>query len=536
MHRSLTASIAAVATGALLATAAPALAAPEAPAPATAGGQPAAHQYASQTLDWRPCTTDDLPGTPSDVADQLECATYQAPRDWNEPHSGDDITIAVSRLPARSTDAERSVLTNPGGPGAPGRSFPARFTERHELRAEYEVIGFDPRGTGMSANITCGSATSKLDPLDPRDRNPTNIERILNTTQQAVRACQRHSGELGPLINTFQTVHDIDLLRGLLDRERISWIGYSAGTWLGAHYAEMFTQHADRFVLDSAVEFTANWQESFAWQPRGFERRWRQDFLPWLAEHSDVYEFGHTGEDARQTYERLRSRLAEEPVELEGHEVGPAELDEVIVRGMYDKRAFPGLAEFLAVVRELVEEETSTGEVEITIDVLAHARATEPSPGPRPLVVGDRYEDAATASFWTIPCNETRWQGDRTSVRHDSARIGNQYPLLGWGWLSQPCIFWQGEPVELPTPTGQGVPPVLIVQSTHDPATPIEGAMRAHRSFAGSAMLTVVDEGDHGLYAGGNTCVDQHVEDYLVHNQPPRDSVCQGTPLPDPSG
>lgn len=320
----------------------------------------------------------------------------------------------------------------------------------------------------------------------------------------------------------------------LLDRDKISWVGYYAGTWLGAHYATAFPNGVERFVFDSSVEFTTDWQRSFDWQPLGFERRWRADFLPWIARHHSTYHFGRTGVRARLNYEQVRATLESEPVELDGETIGPNEFDNQIIGSMYSKRAFVGLAEYVVAVRSLVRDGATGDEQRTALDTLRTLQPGPVAPGPRPLMVPTGYEDAPTASFWSIPCNETEWIGDRESVVAQSDQLGKRYPLLGWSWLVQPCIPWTGAPITLPTPTGRGVPPVLMVQSVHDPATPWEGARRAHRDFAGSAMLTVINEGDHGLYAGGNVCVDEVVENYLVDNVDPVDEVCEGTPLPDP--
>ncbi|MGH3450441.1 MAG: alpha/beta hydrolase, partial [Haloechinothrix sp.] len=488
------ATIAAV-SGLLVVTTATATAAPAAPT--------VPDRYAEQTIDWHDCAADELPHPAPPSADLLECGVFSAPRDWTDPRSDADLTIAISRLPATTGKADRTIVTNPGGPGAPGRAFPLRLREQDRVRAVFDIVGFDPRGTGKSTDITCGGATRDLDPLDPRDRGAENIELILDTTENAAQECQKRSGDLGPLINTFQTVRDIDLLRSLLDREKISWVGYSAGTWLGAHYATAFPDRVDRFVLDSNVEFTTDWQSSFDWQPMGFERRWRADFLPWIARYDSVYDFGRTGLHARLTYERVRAALQEQPVELDGQKIGPNEFDTQIIGAMYNKRAFIGLAEYLVAVRALTEDETSESERRAALTTLETLHTREIGPGPRPLVVPIDDDDAYAASFWSIPCNETDWSGDRESVVVQSDRLGERYPLLGWGWLIQPCIFWHNDPISLPVPTGDGVPPVLMVQSTHDPATPLEGARRAHHNFEGSAMLTVIDEGDHGLYAGG---------------------------------
>lgn len=489
-------------------------------------------RYTRQKIEWHSCTASELPKPKPPSAELLECGVFTAPRDWNAPEAG-QITIAVSRLAAVGGEAQRTVITNPGGPGAPGRAFPLRLRKQERVRDAYDIVGFDPRGTGKSTSITCGGATSALDPLDPRDRSGENLGLILDTTESAAESCQTKSGDLGPLINTFQTTRDIDLLRKLLGRDKISWVGYSAGTWLGAHYATAFPERVDRFVFDSNVEFTTDWQRSFDWQPLGFERRWRADFLPWLARHDSRYHFGRTGVEARLNYERVRAALQDEPVELDGETVGPNQFDNQIIGSMYSKKAFPGLAEYLVAIRDLVVDGAARMHRRDALSTVRDLPGV--GPGPRPLVVPMEYDDSAQASFWSIPCNETAWRGTRPSVVAQSGQLGRQYPLVGWGWLIQPCLSWDSPPIALPTPTGAGLPPVLMVQSAHDPATPLEGARRAHRNFAGSALLTVINEGDHGLYAGGNPCVDRVVENFLVENLPPVDSTCPGMPLPDPA-
>lgn len=495
-------------------------------------------RYADQRLNWHPCSEDEL-GSPPPQEYDLECATYVTPQDWNNADAGEDITIAVSRLKAKDTSTA-SVLTNPGGPGAPGRDFPLRLAGQDRLRQHQDIIGMDPRGTGHSTNITCGGAIGTGDSLDPRDRSRENLGLILDATEYAADSCQVKSGELGPLINTFQTTHDMDLLRSLLGREKINWVGYSAGTWLGAHYAQRFPEHTGRFVLDSATEFTTTWQRSFDWQPLGFERRWREDFLPWMARYDKQYGFGDSAERARQTYEQVRASLAEKPVELDGQKVGPNDLDSAIAGMLYGKAAFPSLAEYLVSLRELTGDKARTASATALENVRKLLDNTK-SRGPQPLVVdngrgSEQYDDAYDASFWTIPCNEGPWHGNRASATWQSELMGRKWPLLGWGWLIQPCISWEGKPIDLPEMDGEGVPPTLIVQSEHDPATPIEGARRAHEKFEGSRMITVTDEGDHGIYAGDNPAVDEVVEDYLVDGIVPENQKIPGSPMPEPKG
>ena len=488
-------------------------------------------RYANQVLNWHTCTSDELSGqTPPAGAEGIECAAYSSPRDWSRTEDRIDVTIAVSRLKS-TKDTTASVLVNPGGPGAPGRMFPARLRNQTRLREHQEIVGFDPRGTGKSTNITCGGAIGTGSALDPRDRRPDNLKLILDATKYTAESCQLKSGELGPLINTDQTVHDLDLLRVLLGRDKINWVGYSAGTWLGAHYAQAFPSRTGHFVLDSNTEFTTTWQYSFDWQPMGFERRWREDFLPWLAKYDNVYHYGKTGEAARQTYEQVRYALTKNPVDLGGTKLSANEFDSDISSQLYSKKSFPALAGFLVNVRTLTQA-TQNQQAKFAVKA---AKPDEKAFGPQPLMVPNDYDDAYDASFWTIPCNEGPWLGNRETAIRQSAELGPRYPLLGWGWLIQPCIFWKNTPEPLPVLDGVGVPPVLMVQSTHDPATPIEGATRAHQAFQGSRMITVTGEGDHGIYAGGNAAVDKVVEDYLVGGVVPNDQSLPGVPLPVPS-
>ncbi|NUT97456.1 MAG: alpha/beta hydrolase, partial [Saccharothrix sp.] len=184
--------------------------------PAVAQAQ--ADPFRDQAITWGACTDLDVP--------VLECATYTAPQDWRSPGNGKTITIAISRLKARSGNAKGSVLTNPGGPGGPGRTLPALYEGRAKLVQDLDVIGIDPRGTGASTNVTCGGFDF-LSITDPRDRGRANVELLYDAAEFQATACQVKSGEFGTLVNTEQTVRDLDLLRHLLGRDKISWIGYS---------------------------------------------------------------------------------------------------------------------------------------------------------------------------------------------------------------------------------------------------------------------------------------------------------------------
>ncbi|GAA2684413.1 MULTISPECIES: alpha/beta hydrolase [Actinosynnema] len=520
MRRTLIVALAVLLAG----SSSPALAEPEQTGPEQAGpeqtgpptgGKPIAERFLTQRIDWTPCAEPDLAG--------LECGDYRTPHDWNAPDDPRSVTIAVSRL-RTAGGVTRSLLTNPGGPGAPGRWLPLRFASRQRLLASTEIIGVDVRGTGASTNLTCGNLDWTTI-ADPRDRSRANTDLLYDAAQLQARACQSRSGDTGRVVTTEQTVRDLDLLRHLLGRPQADWVGYSGGTWIGAYYATFFPKRVGRFVLDSNVDFTAPWKkilnDSFG---PGFQRRFEVDYLPWVARHDAHYRLGSTPQEVLRVYEAVRAKVKAEPVALEdGTVVNEILFDLLFAQTQYLKELFPQLTPLLSYLAH-------------ALGVVGGAEATGSATASNALAaLAARHPDASNATLHAIACNDTPFQGDRRSLARDAERSGARYPFFGYYQPVAPCAFWNRPQIALPTPNGKGVPPVLMVQSERDPATPVEGATRAHRAFAGSRLLTVVNEGDHGLYANGNACVDDVVEAFLVDGAVPKhDLTCAGLPLPEP--
>ncbi|MGW6934784.1 alpha/beta hydrolase [Lentzea sp. NPDC054927] len=459
---------------------------------------------ADQEIQWRQCT--DEPGF-----ERLQCGEITAPMDWHNPRNGKTITIAVSRTVPLSGNAKTTVFTNPGGPGGAGRTLPLVYLNRPKLSENAEIVGIDVRGTGGSDNVTCGNYQHRL-ATDWRDRSKANLDLIYGGMELQARFCQTKSGELGRYITTEQTVRDLDLLRQVMGRKKISWLGYSGGSWLGAYYATYFPKTLDKIVLDSNTEFTESWQKVLDNLPAGAERRFRVDYLPWVAKYDNVFHLGKTAEEVRQKYEATRAQLAQQPVTLpDGTVVTPVLLDALIFTGLYDKDSFEATTVLFGYIAG--------------IQPATAAKAQPPK----------QYPDSVMGTQMSILCNDTPFRGDRRTLEREGAKSVKQYSLVGGYQITGPCAWWDRPDVNLKRPNGIGVASSLMVQSVRDPATPLEGAQRAHRKFANSRLLTVQDEGDHGIYGFSNDCVSGVVESYLVDGVvPAKDLSCPGVPLPAP--
>ncbi|GAB3662363.1 alpha/beta hydrolase [Actinocorallia lasiicapitis] len=491
-----------------------------------------------QNLKWVPCTAPAIKKDPRFKA--LECARLKSPMDWNKPN-GKAIVIQVTRLKARSGNPKGVVFTNPGGPGGAGWSLPLSFivTGQNRLLDNMDVIGIDVRGTGYSTQTKCNTAYGPGGVLDPRNRSKANTAKLLAVSKAFAKACNNNGGKKfipTKLVTTAQTVYDLEWLRmNLKDSKgapvkKINWIGYSGGTWLGAHYARRWPKATGNFVLDSNVDFTASWQSIFNRQPKGFQRRFTQDFTPWAAKFNGDYKLGTTGKAVYGRYEAVRKFIAKHGrVRLIDQDdkstiIYPVDVDNYVAQNLYSKGAFPDIAGFLGALNNAFFR----GNGRLQHD----AKFTY-----KPLQSIAQAEDA---TFRAITCNDTKYGWSPKTLAAKSAAAGKQWPLIGFAKIQDPCVYWKRAKVSkkmtLRRPVGSG-PRLLMVQSRNDPATPWEGAAAAHRKYKNSRMVLVENEGDHAIYGAYNGCVDTIVDNYIVDGVwPDKDQVCQGIGLPNPQG
>ncbi|MFH8348175.1 alpha/beta hydrolase [Streptomyces sp. NPDC018045] len=469
-----------------------------------AGGTRLPARYTEQRLAWQPCA-----GAPS-----LECATMTVPRDWHHPAEGPDLSVSVSRHRAAGpAGARRGVLmTAAGGPGGQGLSRPASFAEDSPaVAAAYDIVGFNQRGLPQSTPLTC-QTPAEFDAFfgaDARDRSPAAVRGVVRRARKLARACQERGGGLAPYITTDQTVRDMDLFRALLGARTVSFYGPSYATMIGAYYATEFPRRVDRLVLDSPVGFDGTWQTFEEGQPRSFQRRFEQDFLPWLAARDGTYHYGRTAAAARAKWEARRRALRDRPADLgDGRQVTPNRLDFGTSQALYD--AAQGFAPLATALAALDHWDT----------------ATAAERGMAGKVFGGYLSPGFLAEFTAVTCNDTPWSRDMDAWVRRTARYTAKYPLLGARSLafSATCAAWPASRAPRVHVTGKGLPTTLMLASRHDPAAHYEGALRAHRALRGSRLVTV-GGGDHGQYRNANPCVDALVDRYLLTGAAPAGDV-----------
>ncbi|MFF0411034.1 alpha/beta hydrolase [Kitasatospora sp. NPDC004745] len=465
---------------------------------------PAPARYTRQTLAWAPCAQQPA----------LECATMAAPRDWHHPGTGADLTIAVSRHRATDPAARKgTLLMAAGGPGGSGLLRPADLaTAAPAVGAAYDIVGFDQRGVGASTRAACQTPQEFQDFLagDYRDQSPAAIDRVIANSRKLAAGCQERSGDLLPYLNTGQTAHDIDLFRSLLGERKISYYGPSYASMIGAYYGTLFPRRVERMVLDSNIGFDGSWETFELGQPMSFQRRFDEDFVPWLAARDATYHWGSTPEQVQAHWEQRRAALHDRPIVDGPLTIGPNQLDNGAISAIYRADFFPLLAQALTAVDDWQ-----------TADPAAKAMARK--------AFGQYLSPEFLAEYFSVTCSDTPWTRDLDTWVERGAQNAARWPLAGARTLafSAVCAAWPVAPAPEVTVTGAHLPPVLMLNSVHDPATYYEAAVGAHRALRGSRLVTVTGNGDHGQYPGTNSCVTQTVERYLLDGRAPEhDLVC----------
>lgn len=506
----------AVAFGAVVA--ALALAAPTAHAGAvTSGGL---DRYYQQRLDWGSCVkgTGDQAGRDLDKAG-VRCAGVTVPLDYAAPE-GRTIRVAISRLEA--TDRRHrlgALLINPGGPGGSGLDMPPDIRKAmKETGARYDLIGMDPRFVGRSTPLDCGwpVSTSVLSAGAGR----AGFERQVALQKGLADKCRAVGADVLPHVSTRNTARDMDVIRGALGEEKLSYLGYSYGTYLGTVYTQMFPGRYDRVVLDGALD-TPRYQPRLLRGAEAENERALAGWAAWAARRHATYGLGRSRAQVLATVDRIVARSARGLTLGTGSDVFRVDDSHVpflLVEGIADDTD-PARAAF--------------GE---TVSALADAAAGKPVRPSKHLVELLRYAttgaDSASGSAQSaILCGDVAAPRDPERYWRDIQRARTRHPLFGPLTNNiTPCAFWD-RPRERPTQVRHDAR-TLIVAATGDPRAPYEGSVALRHRLPSSKLITLKGAHRHGLYGEyGNRCVDDRVNAYLASGElPAKDRVCVRQP------
>jgi pimeloyl-ACP methyl ester carboxylesterase len=441
--------------------------------------------------------------------DSGECAKLTVPLDYDHPDNGKTIKVAMFR--SRATDPKHrigSLVLNFGGPGAPGVEFVRSFKSAlpDEIRARFDIVSFDPRGSGDTVPIKCEDDLDKVFSLDYSPDTPDERVALDTGMQQLAQSCEQRSGNILPYVSSLSTVRDMDRIRQAVGDKKLTYVGFSYGTYLGTLYAKLFPNKVRALTLDGAIDPNLSALDVGAQQAQGFERS-LEAFLAQCSQNNRC-PFYNAG-DAAGAFDRLSAQVDAQPIPARKERtLGPGEFFFGVAQALYTGQdGYPQLEQSLA--------------------------AAQRGDGSRLLSLSDEYTgrhaDGSYSSlqdaFWAIGCLDgpsvvggpDAFQAAEPQYSAAAPRLG--VPLLNAGLV---CAYWPVPPVPSMTPiTVTGTPPILVVGTTGDPATPLQWA-EALSTELSSGVLLVAEGTQHTAFVtASNSCVDDAVVKYLVDLTPP---------------
>ena len=479
-------------------------------APLTASAAPsttasnALDAYRSQTLSWHECSAG-------------ECADLRVPLDYADLSKG-DISLVISRVVHSGPTSQGSIVINPGGPGESGLSFAwyaAKFLAP-AVAKEFDFIGFDPRGVGKSAPVTCMTSKQTADflSMDSTPDSPQETAQVMQAAARINKGCLKFSPRVTPYVGTPSTAQDLDILRSALGEDKLNWLGFSYGTALGTTYLEAFPDHVGRFVLDGALNPALNAMQTSQGQSAGFQRAF-QNFAADCGRLKGCT-LGSTAKVVNAKVNALLARLDRHPLPTDQ---GPPLTQSLAMGGMLTAMYSPDEWQPLSDAIAQALNNNGTGLLEL---------AWTGSEQTGPTTVTSNVQSAYYAiDCWDNPAPPGA-PGLAAAAKLWSAKAPIPEFAKSIAWGNAPCTTWFAHNPQAPAPaTTTTKAPILVIGTRFDPATPYEWAQALSSQLPTSTLLTYEGNG-HTAYGSGSKCIDTIVDLYLLRGTVP----AKGTSCP----
>lgn len=483
-------------------------------------------------VGWSPCYREF--GLP------FECGTVQVPLDHAEPGRA-AISVALLRLPA-GDPARRigSLFFNPGGPGGSGVNlvlFISPFLPA-PLRAHFDLVGFDPRGIARSTALRCFGNPRQWAPYFTPFVFPTTPEQ--EATWEAadrflVGECEQRGSRVLDHMSTADVARDLDLLRQAVGDERLNYVGYSYGSYLGVTYASLFPNNFRALVIDGVLDPVA-WATGLPGQEDlPFSTRLRSDAgaIATLREFFRLCDAGGPNcafaPDSASRFAALAEQLRTRPVLITLPDGRTLFFDYSIfianaLGAMYSSFSWPSFAQLLA----LLEAGASSTALGAQLQAFWEGQGFITKRG------FPRYPNLVEG-FPGVACADTDNPDGYAAWSRSAAAAEAEFGYFGpiWTWASSICAAWPGSQEGRYTGpfTAETANPVLVASTQFDPATRYEGAVTVAGLLPNSRLLTVHGWGHTTPFL--SRCADQAVVNYLVNGTlPPEGLVCEQDLVP----
>ena len=441
----------------------------------------------------------------------VTCSILEVPYDYEDPAIGSFSLFVKKRSVEDPAKRIGSLLVNPGGPGFGGSSLAddAYYYFSSDLLERFDIIAWDPRGTGESTPaVDCVDTYDEYFGLDSPPDNDEEIQALIDASQQFNDECLARSGEILPYISTEASARDMNSIRLALGEAKISYLGFSYGSELGATWTTLFPDTVRAAVLDGAVDPDSNSTDEGKSQAKGFEQQLTAFLEQCSARVSCKF---HNKGNAEAAFDKLIADLDANPLVVSSDRtpVTQGVAYTAIAQAMYSDFYWPQLE--------------------------AALKSAQLGDGSGLLSLYDQYfqrQDDGTygnelEAFLSISCLD---DPGATSVEEVNSKVDEFVaiaPRLGANFAyGYSCALWPIPPAPRVEITGKGAGPIVVVGTTGDAATPLESTRKMAKKLE-QGILIVVSANQHTGY-GANACVTKAVDGYLIDLVVPQNELTCG--------
>lgn len=446
-----------------------------------------------------------------------QCTWIEVPVNYGNP-GGATIKLRALKVASTGNKPAGSLFVNPGGPGGSAVEY-ASYADRivgPAILERYDVVGVDPRGVGQSNPLVCldGSATDAYLATDPTPDDTAEKDELVKQSEKLGDACEQKYPDLIKHLSTEDVARDMDVARQVVGDAKLTWLGKSYGTYIGAVYAGLFPDKVGRFVLDGAMATDLTNDQVSLGQAEGFERATRAYVASCVKQKNCPL-----GSDLEGGLTKLRDFLAKldaNPLPVTNDRTVTKLTEGWGVLGLAQAMYAPESWEFLtpALQSAMVDGDGSN------LFGLAREYARRLDDG--------RYVSNLIQVISAVNCAD---RGSKPVSDADRQKMIAEFSKTAptWGrfmaWGSATCEHWPVQGPEDPEPVAaKGAAPILVVGTTRDPATPYEWAQQLAKELDSGHLLTYDGDG-HTAYLRSNSCIDKAVDAYLLNGTVPAEGT-----------
>jgi len=436
----------------------------------------------------------------SDCGAGFQCGTLQVPLDYTNPQ-GRKISLALMRKPATQTAVRiGSLLMNPGGPGESGIDFMrSDIRSLSNLNRRFDLVTWDPRGVAGSTPVGCvdGPQLDAYLALDSVLDDAQEKQAAIQADKDFAAACQRRNGDLLPYLDSASTANDMDQIREAVGDEKLTYLGFSYGTFIGQWYAHLFPTRVRALSLDGVVDPTVSANDAVLGQVAGFGQNLNAYIAGCSSRSTCVY--GRSGDPGAKLAAAM-ARLDSTPLRVGNRELTRALAMTGVLVTLYSQETWGYLDQALAAL------DRGDG---TTLLFLADTYNQRKADGTYDNLFNGAYQATYCLDF-AVPADVAAYDRLGPAFARASAFFGpwSQYSNLQ-------CAYWPVKAKHGQEPLlVSGAPPILLVGGTDDPATPYAQAQSVSRQISGSVLLTRRGNG-HTSY-DASACAHAAEDAYLI--------------------